>query len=270
MTTAHPVVPAAVFGAFVFAAIAELALPILILIVLGVKKKLSVKPLLLGFAAFFVSQLCLRLPILQVLGGQEWFRSFAGNTIPYVLLLAFTAGLFEESARYLCAGCFLKKERAFRDAVSFGLGHGFCEVILLTGMAQINNIVYSTMVNSGSLFSAPGLTPAAQQQILSALQGATPLLIYLGVLERVFTVAFHVFATVLIFKGVREHKIRFYFFALTAHTATDFCAPLLTKYGSAWLGEGFLLLVAIASVFLIFRMKPSFSGKAPGTVKLVV
>ncbi|HEX3038736.1 MAG TPA: YhfC family glutamic-type intramembrane protease [Caproiciproducens sp.] len=250
-----------VLTAFIFAAAAELLLPIIILVVLGIRKKLSGVPALLGFAAFFVSQILLRIPILQALGTQSWFKAFALNTIPYVMMLSVTAGLFEESARQLCAGCFLKKHRSFQDALSFGLGHGFCEVILLTGMAQINNIIYSVMINNGSFQKLTASLPAAQsQQLLTAMLSVKPEAVYLGILERVCAVTFHVFASILIFKGAREHKIRYYFLAILAHTALNIGSVLLTKYVNMLAGEGFALLFAAAAFFLILQMKKSYSA----------
>lgn len=252
-------ISSSVFGAFIFAAAAELALPVILLLVLCLKKKVAVVPMFLGFASFFVSQVLLRIPMLNVLKTQGWFQSFAANLIPYCLALAFTAGLFEESARLLCAGCFLKKHRMFRDAVSFGLGHGLCEVILITGMAQVNNIIYSVMINGGTFQKAMAVLPAAQSQaVLSAMQAATPQLVYLGVAERVFTVAFHVFASLLVFRAVNEHRIGWYLLALVLHTAVDFAAPLLSKYGGVWPSEGLIFLVAVASVFFTLRMKSRF------------
>lgn len=253
-------VPISVFGAFIFAAAAELLFPVVLLLVLCIRKKVSVVPMFLGAAAFFVSQLCLRIPILRVLSAQSWFKAFALNTVPYIIMLSFTAGLFEESARYLCAGCFLKKHRLFRDAISFGLGHGFCEVILLTGMAQINNIIYSAAINNGTFQTLTKALPAAQgQQLLSTMLAVRPEQVYLGILERVFAVTFHIFASVLIFKGAKEHKVHFYFFAIMAHTVFNIVGVLLTQYVNMWAGEGSMLIFAAAALFLIFKMKPSFN-----------
>jgi uncharacterized membrane protein YhfC len=248
-----------VLAGFIFSAVAELLLPIIILLVLCLKHKISMKPMFLGAAAFFVSQMCLRIPILQVLGTQSWFKSFTLHIIPYFIVLAVTAGLFEETARYVFAGSFLKKQRAFRDALAFGLGHGFCEVILLTGMAQINNIIYTVMINNGTFSTITSTLPAAKrQQLLAAMLAVKPEMIYIGVLERVFAVTFHVFATVLIFKALREHKIRYYFWALAAHALLDFGAVSLSHYGNIWISEGFTFVVALVSLFFIFKMKPSF------------
>ncbi|MBW7571818.1 YhfC family intramembrane metalloprotease [Caproiciproducens faecalis] len=257
-------ISSSVFAAFLIAAAAELLLPVVLLLILCVKKIISPKPMFLGAAAFFVSQICLRIPLLQAAGTQSWFQSFALNTVPYLVMLSITAGLFEESARYLCAGCFLKKQRAFRDALAFGLGHGFCEVILLTGMAQINNIIYTVMINNGSFSTIAAKLPSATaQQLLSAMTSATPPLIYVGILERVFAVTFHIFASVLIFKGVNEKKVRYYFFAIAAHAVLDFGSVALTRSVNVWAGEGFAFAIALAALFLILRMKPEFPKEVP-------
>jgi len=252
-------ISSSVFIAFIIAAVLELLFPIVLLLVLCIKKKISAVPMFLGAAAFFVSQLCFRIPILQVLGMQNWFKAFALNTIPYLLMLSVTAGLFEESARYLCAGCFLKKHRSFNDALSFGLGHGFCEVILLTGMAQINNIVYTVMINNGNFKALTSqLSAATSQQLLSTMLAVKPDAVYLGILERVFAVTFHIFASILIFKGVNEHKVSYYFLAIAAHAVLDFGSVAITKYATMWAGEGFAFLIALAALFLIIKMKPTF------------
>ncbi len=252
-------ISSAVFTGFIVAAFSELLLPVIILLILGLKKKISAVPLFFGFAAFLVSQVFLRIPILQILGTQGWFKAFALNTIPYVIMLSFTAGLFEESARLASAGVFLKKHRDFRDALSFGFGHGFCEVILLTGMAQMNNIIYAVAINNGTLSTMLAKLPAeTSQQIMSSMLAVKPEGIYLGILERVFAVTFHIFASILIFKGVREHKIRFYFYAICVHTIFNFGGVMLTRYVNLWVGEAFMLVLSIIALLLIFRMRKSY------------
>ncbi|WP_411675934.1 YhfC family intramembrane metalloprotease [Caproicibacter sp.] len=244
--------------AFAFAAVCTLIVPAILLFVLCLKRKISQKPMWIGAAAFFVSQICLRLPILSALGKQGWFQAFAKNNfIPYVIALAFTAGLFEEGARYLGARYLLKKQRAFRDAVAFGLGHGLCETVLLVGLTEVSNLIFCLMLNNGTLpASAPALKPAAD-----ALLAVAPYTAYMAVWERIFTVLFHVFASVLVFLGVREGKFRFWLYALAAHTLTDSVIPLLMKYGTAWAGEFAVGIVGAAGLWLVFQMRPAFQKK---------
>lgn len=244
---------------------ATLVFPIVFLIVMCWKKKLSVKPVLLGLAAFFVSQICIRIPILQALSTAGWFREFARNTVPYALALAFTAGLFEETARLVCARFFLKKQRSLRDAISFGLGHGFCEVVLIVGLTQINNLIYAVMINSGTFQAATAaLPPSSSKAILTAMLAVTPTVLVVSIWERVSAVLFHLFESVLIFRGVNEHKAGLYYlFAVAAHTVMDASSVLVNKYGGMWLSEAVLFVLALAGIFYVLKTRNSFQKSAP-------
>lgn len=256
-------VSASVIAALYVSAAVLLVAPILLLLILCLRGKIDPKPMFLGAGAFFVSQICLRIPILQALSSQGWFHTFALNTIPYTIFLSVTAGLFEESARYVCARFLLRKNRALRDAAAFGLGHGFCEVILLVGLTQVNNIIYASMINSGTFQAMTKLLPgAAGKQILSALLALTPALILVSIWERVSTVLFHLFATVLIFQGVRKRRIGYYFIAVGMHALTDFGSVSLAKYGNIWISEIFLSIIALAGVFYIWKAKATFTESA--------
>ena len=57
-------------ASFAVAAFCTLVLPVVLLIVLGVMKKIRLAPLALGFVSFFVSQMVLRIPLLQLLTGR--------------------------------------------------------------------------------------------------------------------------------------------------------------------------------------------------------
>ncbi len=103
------------------------------------------------------------------------------------------------------------------------------------------------------------------KQILAIMQTVSPDQVYLGVLERVFTVTFHIFASVLIFKGVNEHKVRFYLYAILAHSVFNIGGVALTKYVNMWSGEGLMLVFALAALFLIIKMKPTFPHTEQGT-----
>ena len=91
----------------VFTLLVSLGLPVGILIVLAVKNRKQgiVSAWLLGAAGFFVTQILIRLPILNAIQGQSWFASFAQNHLfLYAFSLAFTAGLFELAGRFAVAG----------------------------------------------------------------------------------------------------------------------------------------------------------------------
>ena len=54
-----------------------------------------------------------------------------------VVVGGLSAGLFEETAR-LGGAAILKNYRTWKDMVSFGLGHGLCEVMLIAGIIPMS------------------------------------------------------------------------------------------------------------------------------------
>lgn len=243
-----------------------LAGPLVLLLVLGLRRRIHAAPLFLGAAAFFVSQFLLRIPLLNFLSGMDWFRQFAAQTLPYALCLALSAGLFEESAR-LGGALLLRRHRSYRDALSFGLGHGLCEVLLLTGLTNLNNILMCYLVNSGLLSSFENGLPQAQfaalSQAAAQLAAVSPLDILASLVERVSAVLFHLFATVLIFRGVAAgRKGLFYLAALGAHTAFNLPVVLVPHWG-VWPTELLLLVLAGGATGYTVRARRYFPRETP-------
>ncbi|MBP2097295.1 YhfC family glutamic-type intramembrane protease [Enterococcus rivorum] len=84
-----------------------------------------------GCLSFFLSQIVLRLPLLSMLSENNDFLLFSAiNPIGYGLLLAFSAGLFEETTRWFLIKNALKNEMTWINGVWFGLGHGLLEAVL--------------------------------------------------------------------------------------------------------------------------------------------
>ena len=243
-------IPTEILIAFGISSFFTVLFPLLLLVLLAIRRAISLRPLLIGVLAFFVSQILLRIPLLSILSTQGWFLTFAQQQmLLYLILLSASAGLFEESARLLGAKCFCKGRRSYRDAVSFGLGHGLCEVVLLVGLSSIGNLLYCVMINSGSLGAAASGSAEMLQQITAALASVSTASIYLGIVERISAVLFHVFASVLIFYGVnRRHSFRYWLFALLAHTAFNVAATFLVQYSNIWICEGVLLLLGLLSL----------------------
>lgn len=251
-------------AAFWAAAFCTLALPVILLIALGVMKKISAGPLFLGFASFFVSQIVLRVPLLQALGGQGWFQSFATHTAVYALVIGgFTAGLFEETAR-LAGAAILKKKLTYKTMLSFGLGHGLCEVIVITGLGQINNLVLCAALADpqGALAATvlAGADPAAVQAVAAQLAATTPAMMGLAVVERVSAVLYHLFATCLVFTAVKRGKPLYYFAALLAHTLFNFLAVMLNIWLGMWIMEALLLAAGVCFGIYVRRARRWFDA----------
>ena len=218
-------------ASFAAAAFCTLVLPVVLLIVLAVMKRIRLAPLALGFVSFFGSQMVLRIPLLQLLNAAGALNAIAANTVLYAVVVGgLSAGLFEETAR-LGGAAILKNYRTWKDMVSFGLGHGLCEVMLVMGMAYLNNLLLAAALTdpAGPLgLLLTGLDSAALQQLTAQLAAIGPGLAALALLERVSAVLFHLFATSLVFTAVIRRKPLWYFAAVAAHTLFNAVAVLLS------------------------------------------
>ena len=179
------------------------------------------------------------------------------QTIIYLLFLCFTAGLFEESAR-LGSALILKKHLSFKDAVSFGLGHGFCEVIVLIGLSNINNVVICLMLNIDDP-TVLALIPADSLQLLKdTFTTLNPTDVYWAILERVSAVLFHIFATILVFYAVRSRKWHYYLLAILAHAAFNAVAVLLAQLAGVAVSEIAILVLALLAGFCTLKFSSRF------------
>lgn len=243
--------------AFAVSGVMTLLLPVVLTVVLCVKRRLSFLPFLVGFGAFFVSQVCIRIPIVQIISAASPVQSFAAaNTAVYILILSLTAGLFEEPARLLGCGI-LKRRRTYRDAVSFGIGHAFCEVIMLVGMTQINNLVLCGMINGGTIGL---LGEETARLVMEQYAAIAPVDIYLGIVERVGAVSFHVAMSVLIFNCVNAgRRWSGLAIAVAAHTLFNFAVSLISQY-NIYAAEGAVLLFGGAALVYTLYMRRRYAG----------
>jgi uncharacterized membrane protein YhfC len=173
------------------------------------------------------------------------------------LILGFTAGLCEETARYVAYRWVWRDLRAWREALMFGAGHGGIEAMVLVGL-----VVGATGLNMALLQGAELETwglPAAQTAQLQGQVDAywgqdwiTPLL---AAVERLFAMTFHVGMAVLVLQAVE--KRRYWVLGIGLHTAVNALALMTVQAGwslvaTEGLVGGFSLVVALGIV-LVFR-----------------
>ncbi len=146
-----------------------------------------------GLASFGISQMVLRVPLLNLFYDTETYI-YMSLTMPLVIswIIAFTAGLFEESGRLIFLQFFKKESLSLSDGVVFGLGHGLMEA----GWLMISIIGY---IVSNGFSSASGL----------------------AIVERIFALILQVALTIFVVMAVDRHKIRWYFVAILLHTIMD-------------------------------------------------
>lgn len=224
-----------------------LAVPAIIAVVMIVKRKGHWFMFVLGVASFTVSQLLLRMPIFGELQNTAWFNMFMMTQgFLYMMLLAFSAGVFEETGRYLALRFLHKDLLTWENGLLFGLGHGGVEAFWIAGIPYVNTIAgVLSGENTADILAAP------------------PAYMLLGGVERILAVAMHIGFTMLVLYAVKRRNIWFFIIAILVHALVDAITTLLAAAGvrlGPWETEGVLALFALLGVVITVIMKPALSA----------
>ncbi|ADL41670.1 protein of unknown function UCP033101 [Caldicellulosiruptor obsidiansis OB47] len=228
-----------------------------VLAVIVLKKYSGVlKSILIGALIFFISQIVLRMPIIQILSKQNYFIEFSKHYILYSLFLGMTAGIFEEIGRYIGFRGFLKDRLNYQNGIAYGIGHGGIESVLIVGITYINNIVYSFLINAGILDSllkgkvGAGVVGTIKSALINTPDSA---FLFAG-FERIFTMAIQIALSLLVLVAVKKRKLYYLLLAILLHTIID--APVaymsLLKV-NIFVLEFVVLLWAVLSLVYIIK-----------------
>jgi uncharacterized membrane protein YhfC len=208
---------------------------------------------LVGAATFVLSQAG-HIPFNTLLLNGTVLPAAATWPLPVLAaVLGISAGLFEETARYLVYRFWITGAREWRDAVMFGAGHGGCEAIILGVLAAISTL--NLLVLTGTDLDTLGLTPqqlAAVQAQLAALKDMPRYVILLGAVERVLAMTFHIAAAVLVLQVFRRGSAMWLVAAILWHAAFDAVAVIALRLaGPLWseVAAGGLALLSLAIIF---------------------
>src|SRR5690349_18784111 len=163
-----------------------------------------------------------------------------------------------------------REERAWGEAVRYGLGHGG-----LGSMVLVGGLTLFGLVNLLILPSMIGTLPAEQralvEQQLAAVGGQPDWLPLLGAWERVWSIAFHVALSVVVLQVFRRGSLRWLWLAIALHAGVDFVAaglPVLLPLDPRTrlvLPEAIIAVVGLISLWAIWRLRdrPS-AAEVPG------
>lgn len=182
------------------------------------------------------------------------------------LLLGLSAGVFEEGARYLAYRFWVRRARAFREGVVFGLGHGGAEAIALGILALLQHVQLFAL--RGQDLSA--MVPADQLEAATAqveAYWATPTWAYfLSSVERASALAVQITLSVLVLQAfVRPRGGLWWLAAVGWHTLVDagavFTGVLWGTYrgltSGAVASEILVGGFALASLYILLRLRPA-------------
>lgn len=257
-------IPLALVITMVVAAVFVIAYPLILGVI--IRKKLAVgwKYFWFGALVFLVFQIATRIPLVTILQSTVLKQLLLTSTTfawVWLVILAVTAGLFEEVGRYIGYRLFLRREpKTWSKAVMFGLGHGGLESIVLIGGQMLLSAINIMALSALNL----NILPAAQKseiiQQLSALNAEPFWIPLLAAWERLWTIPLHIALAVIVLQVFRRQQIAWLFLAILFHALVDFLAvAILQAFGrgimTTLLVEGVVCASGLLSLWIIWRLR---------------
>lgn len=253
-----------------------LIIPVFIAILWTIRKKEKITTILVGAATFLLFALILEKPIQNVLvfptqmglADHTISRFINARPILWAIIVGLFPGVFEETGRLIAFKTVLKKRKNREASISYGIGHGGFEIILILGLTYITYISYAVMINAGTFQTIVDQVLAqAPDQADQVYAIADQLAAYsfgdfaINIVERFFALLFHIGASILVFYACREKKhFWLYPLAIVIHTMMDGILALTMVDVislSPWILEGivgvFGSLTFLGSYLLLYK-----------------
>ena len=218
----------------VIGALLAFAVPVVVSVVWTKKKGEHFTTALVGAACFLLFAIVLEKPIQNVLvfpvqmGLSEHAVSRFLNARPvlWAFVLGLFPGVFEETGRLVAFRTLLRKRSNRETAVTFGLGYGGFEVMMILGMTYVSYIAVYVLIKSGAYSSFPEEVMPQFFAIALEIDSFSTGTLVLAVAERVFAVLLHTGLSIMVFYACRDKKYVLYLLAVVLHTLLDFIACL--------------------------------------------
>lgn len=250
-----------------------ITIPVVLIVAWKMYTKRSLVPFWVGIMVFIAfSRMLEMIPhSLFLLSSNPVSKAINGNVVLYVIYAATVAALFEETGRYLAFRFVLTKHPNKETAVTYGIGHGGIECILVLGVTYIQYYAYGQLINNGSMdkmlsaYKDSSQSVDALNQLITNIKGVTQMTCYMADLERISAMMVQVALSILVFQAVYvAGKKYMYWVAVALHFLMDVPAALYQK-GVLKLLPTEIILFVYAALVLALGVKIYQGLKTGGT-----
>lgn len=189
-----------------------IAIPVALAIVWQRKKKLPLVNIFIGASMFALFSIILSIVPKYFLFNEETKigKTILSNAWIYALITGLLAGIFEEVARIVGFKFGMKNETSKKYAISYGIGHGGFEMMILFTFTGYQYYTYASIINAGKfgeiLDNIKKTNPesvAELSKLPEQVASITMLTFILSLLERILIMALQICFSVIIFKVVK-------------------------------------------------------------------
>ena len=204
-------------------AIISIGLPIFLFVFFRKKYNAHFLPMIIGAVAFIIFALILERIINSIV-----YKNFSLREKPllFILYAPFMAGIFEETARFISFKILKKKFTGISTGLSYGIGHGGIESVLLAGFSMMAGLVLSILINTGNIEIITGkLQGETLDQLniqLSTISTTPSYMFLLSGVERIFAISIQISLSVIVFYSVFcKNKLWLFPLAVILHAIMD-------------------------------------------------
>lgn len=215
-----------------------ITIPVVLIVAWKMYTKRSLVPFFVGIMVFITfSRMLEMIPhAFFLLSNNPISNAINANAVLYVIYAALVAALFEETGRYLAFRFVLTKHPNKETAVTYGIGHGGIECILVLGVTYIQYYAYGQLINSGSMdkmlsaYKDSEQSVNALKQLITNIKGVTQFTCYMADLERISAIMVQISLSILVFQAVYVAGRKYmYWIAVILHFLMDVPAALYQK-----------------------------------------
>jgi uncharacterized membrane protein YhfC len=172
------------------------------------------------------------------------------------LFLGLSAGVFEETARYLTYRFWAKDARSWSKGLMLGAGHGGIEAILVSVLAAAGLVSLLVTANSEAIMATlPEEQQAIVAQSIATMVDAPWYVLLLGAVERFLAILAHLAMSLMVLQVFLRRSIFWLFLAIGYHTMINAVAVITVTRSGPVTTEGLLALISLISLFVIFRLR---------------
>jgi uncharacterized membrane protein YhfC len=236
-----------------------IVMPLALGIVLALRLKAEWRLFGIGMLTFVASQVVhipFNLWVLDPLIKSLGLEALPGSRdlILGALLLGLSAGIFEETARYIVYSRWLEKARTWREGMMFGAGHGGVEAMILGALAFY--VFLQAFVLRGTGLEAFGIEDVeATRAWLESYWNLPWYEYFLGAAERFSAICFHLSAALLVMQAFTRKNVLWYLLAVVWHALLDAVAVYGIQTWGAYPTEAVIFVFGLISLGIIFALR---------------
>ena len=262
-----------ILNAMLQTGVLAITIPVVLIVAWKMYTKRSLVPFWVGIMVFIAfSRMLEMIPhSLFLLSSNPVSKAINGNVVLYLIYAATVAAHFEETGRYLAFRFVLTKHPNKETAVTYGIGHGGIECVLVLGVTYIQYYAYGQLINSGSMdkmlsaYKDSSQSVDALNQLITNIKGVTKMTCYMADLERISAMMVQIALSILVFQAVYvAGKKYMYWVAVALHFLMDVPAALYQK-GVLKLLPTEIILFVYAALVLALGVKIYQGLKTGGT-----